>query len=184
MITSFNGKQYPVCVRECENKWEQFLNRSFPNAPLSEVNESKDDEDIKESDDDSEENSDDEGVLETWINQDKMEGLEEGEIGMEEITTTRNVASSRYQMGGEDESWKVGDRGEALITEAKSSEDGEVPSKFVLPKTCSHNGPNLNLNLVPTLGRTHSPQSIHGPSDPLHLENVNNPTDRETQIIN
>lgn len=63
LITSFNGKQYPVCVRECENKWEQFLNRSFPNAPLSEVNESKDEEDIKESDDDSEENSDDEGGI-------------------------------------------------------------------------------------------------------------------------
>lgn len=46
------------------------------------------------------------GVSETWINQDKMEGLEEGEIGMEEITTTRNVASRRYQMAGEDESWK------------------------------------------------------------------------------
>ncbi|CAH1419674.1 unnamed protein product [Lactuca virosa] len=82
VVTTFNGNRFQVGVSECENKWEPFLDRSFPEAPLSEVSDSEDDDAMNEQGDNSGEDSDDEGISETWINRDMMEGLEDGEINM------------------------------------------------------------------------------------------------------
>ncbi|CAH1412355.1 unnamed protein product [Lactuca virosa] len=106
-------------------------NLSFPALPLSEVNESEDEEDDEESDGDSGENTYEEGVSETWFNRDNLEGLEEGEIGMEGIATTGNVAGGGIQLLVVDGSLKDDDLGDALIVEAQSSENVEVPYSLI-----------------------------------------------------
>lgn len=104
VVTIFSGKQFHVSVRECEKKWEPFLDRSFPEAPLSEFSDSENDDAMNEQGDSSGEDSGDEGISKTWINRDTMEGLEDGEINMKGSETheiaTGIAIGDRNQLAG------------------------------------------------------------------------------------
>lgn len=159
VVIIFSGKQFHVSVRECEKKWEPFLDRSFPEAPLSEFSDSENDDAMNEQGDSSGEDSGDEGISETWINRDTMEGLEDGEINMKGSETheiaTGIAIGDRNQLAGMGEISKGRSEREELNAEVNPSEEGAVP----------------------TLGRSKSSHSNNGPYDPPSLGKFCSPMD-------